>query len=145
MVLIFIFESPSNKGRENKSPVMNCELILPGRLNSPGFSIPFTIIFNSFSTLLYLIPCSLNISKYVSNGLFPKFPFPINLVIPSNNKDIGIINLKVEPDSLQSMYLTAFLTASSLYIPLIITLSLSLFITAPNATIASIVALISSE
>ena len=118
---------------------MYCDEILPAISYVPDESFPLIFIGRKSESIT--APLCLNVSVNARFGLSGSFPFPVMVVSLQRYETSGIINLKVEPLSLQSIE-----TLSHFWTPLLISKPSSVIsISAPRLLRHSMVALISLE
>ena len=133
--------SPLSSGSANSKPEINCELMLPGTLNTPAFSLP-PILSGKPLLLSRVTPLSGRISLYSPIGRVTRLPLPVNSASIPPAAATGIKNLSVLPLSMQSSVADLFLKMS---VPSTVRMSLSMIVFAPSASTQPIVALMSFD
>ena len=97
---IIISLSPSSSGRAKSRPDMNCELMLPGTLNTPARSCPETFIGRLSAEIT--APFSLSALLSADIGRSGSLPWPMNSAFIPSAEATGSRKRRVVPLSPQS-------------------------------------------
>src|SRR5690242_14579537 len=93
------------RGAANRSPEMNWELTSPRIVTSPPLSGPLTKTSNPWGSEIFLASAPNVLIAFVSGskGLPERLGLPVSLTVLRDVEEIAVRNLRVAPDSPQSM------------------------------------------